>query len=150
MALFQKMRFNQIKTLWKSSTLPIQNNKKNQSHAWAHNFTLYVKISWQNNKFLSVQYYKNTQRSFTKYTHTLVSGQNALREEATVKQRCIKQILNILLDSSILFSSSDIEKNPPHHILHTSSGKWSFHKTILHRQPCLQSLKYNTFGLKKV
>lgn len=44
------------------------------------------------NEFLSIQYYKNTQRSFTKYKHTLVSRQSAHREEATVKQRCIKQI----------------------------------------------------------
>lgn len=118
---------------------------------WAHICTLYVEISWQNNAFLSIQYYKNTQRSFTKYTHTLVSGQSAHREEATVKQRCIKQIFLTIcyIPVNYYFQVKFGKIHPITYCILVQETR-SFYKTMLHRQPCLQNLKYNTFWFKNV
>lgn len=47
------------------------------------------------NEFLSIRYYKTHKEALQNthiHTHTLVSRQSAHREEATVKQRSIKQI----------------------------------------------------------
>lgn len=60
---------------------------------------------------------KTHKEALQKHTHTLVSRQSAHREEATVKQRCIKQIfLTIARFQYKVFSSSDVEENPPHRI----------------------------------